>query len=200
MWFWTIRFHLSYYLYEPDPWILLQALEVMDITFHKKETCLFANHYESEQELASIYLHGYPYSLDKYEEKIGKLCENGTAEERELYRYMIEYFDDQLLRVRNSQWAPKIIRLLREEPNSYFFAFGAAHFRGKHRIQKFLEEAGFKVEHVGPDDPLNHEPKTEYGFWNLLDFVSGVWGSFLFVSILLHCSQITSPDSNTEWR
>ena len=110
---------------------------------------------------------------------------------------MIEYFDDQLQRVRNSQWAPEIIRLLREEPNSYFFAFGAAHFRGEHRIQKFLEAAGFKVEHVGPDDPLNHEPKTEYGFWNLINFVWEVYCSICTVGILLHCTQISSPENNT---
>ena len=123
---------------------------------------------------------------------------------------MIDYSDDQGLRVRNSQWAPEIIRLLREEPNSYFFAFGAAHFIGKHRVQKFLEDAGFKVDYVGADDPIdnNPAPETEKGFWHLICqawfaiyqgfcFVLGLGGIAKLVSLLIMCANLVTPEDNS---
>ena len=92
--------------------------------------------------------------IDKRFQESANRCENGTLEEKRILRRMDNYKDDILLRVRNSNWAPEMIRLLREEPNSYFFAFGCAHFHGQHKIQKYLKEAGFVVEHLGVDDLL----------------------------------------------
>ena len=84
-----------------------------------------------------------------------KQCENGTDQEKQLYEFMRAFDKDQVLRLRNSQWAPEIIRALREERNStIFFAFGAGHFRGEHRIQLYLEEAGFEVEYMSADEPF----------------------------------------------
>ena len=169
----------------------------MDVTFKNEKTCLFAERKETDQELATIHLYGYPYSLDEYVEKTGKRCENGSAQEQELLRYIMYLREDQLLRARNSQWAPEMIRLLREEPNSYFFAFGAAHFRGEHRVQKFLEDAGFNVEYVGADESLNHDPKTERGFWDWMNIVGGIYSSVILISLLIDCTKIESPENNT---
>ena len=176
----------------------------MELTFKNDKTCLFD--YSSEINdsyavLAGMYLHSAPHSLDQRDSKIWKKrCENGSAQEQELLEFMREYRDDHLLRLRNSQWAPEIIRLLREEPNSYFFAFGAAHFKGEHRIQKFLEAAGFKVDYVGPDDPL--DPTTEQrevGDWRDwfigLSIISSLF--FAFVLILIRCSAIECRQDDT---
>ena len=106
-------------------------------------TCLFCDKRGlSKKDLSELYIEG---RIDEVDHK--ERCENGTDQEKMLYEFMLTYHDDQDLRLRNSQWAPEIIRVLREERNStVFFAFGAAHFEGEHRVQKYLERAGFKVE------------------------------------------------------
>ena len=186
----------------------------MDETFKKElakeKTCLLADRNakrkaikQSYQEIAAMYLHRYPHSLDELDVKIDKRCENGSAQEQELWRYMREYSNDRLLRVRNNQWAFEIIRLLREEPNSYFFAFGDGHFKGEHRVQKHLEAAGFPVDYVDANVPLNHdhEAKADRGFWYW--FYQGfclahrICGCAILVSLLIRCTKITSPENNT---
>ena len=48
-----------------------------------------------------------------------------------------------------------MIDLLRRKPGvRYFFAFGANHFLGRHRVQIALEEAGFSIDHLGPHDSV----------------------------------------------
>ena len=48
-----------------------------------------------------------------------------------------------------------MINLLKKrKPKRYFFAFGANHFLGKHRIQIALEKAGFTIDHIGPRDSI----------------------------------------------
>ena len=47
-----------------------------------------------------------------------------------------------------------MIHLMKKKPKRYFFAFGAHHFLGRHRVQIALEEAGFTIEHIGPSDPI----------------------------------------------
>ena len=170
----------------------------MESTFINDKTCLFAYHTNAtDQEIAAMYLHNSPQSLDDWIAKIWKRCENGSAQEQDLLRYIEEYSEDQLLRVRNSQWAPEIIRLLRGEPNSYFFAFGAGHFQGEHRVQKHLEAAGFKVDYVGADDPLNHDPKTDIGFWDWFRIILGIYLSVIPISVLIRSAKIQSPENNT---
>ena len=48
--------------------------------------------------------------------------------------------------------AARMIDLLVNRPDSYFFAFGAGHFLGKNSILDYLEQAGFTVDHIGPED------------------------------------------------
>ena len=173
----------------------------MDATLKNSKTCLFAGQKSTDQELAAIYLHHSPYSIEEFHHvnwKNDKRCENGSAHEQELVRYIMEYSDDQLQRVRNSQWAPEIIRVLREEPNSsYFFAFGASHFLGEYRIQTFLEAAGFNVEYVDADDPLNHEPKRDRGFWYWFKIYREINIFVMLISLLIWCTKIESPENNT---
>ena len=48
-----------------------------------------------------------------------------------------------------------MVELLKKKPpKRYFFAFGANHFLGKHRVQIALEEAGFTIDHIGPHDSI----------------------------------------------
>ena len=129
----------------------LQAIRVFLVALNDPKTCLFSCPAVSNEEWANRYQSQQSVG-DKRGAELANRCENGTHEERELLKFMVHYEDDLLLRVRNSKWAPEIIRLLREEPNSYFFAFGAAHFRGNHRVQKYLVEAGFQVEHIGANE------------------------------------------------
>ena len=51
--------------------------------------------------------------------------------------------------------ASRMIDLLLNRPDSYFFAFGAGHFLGRDSIVDMLRKAGFKVEHVGPNEVLD---------------------------------------------
>ena len=182
---------------------------VLEETLKNPGTCLFRRFADTpikpDEELASIYLYRSPCSFDEYVNEIlnhrKKQC--GSAQEYELLRFIDEYYYDQLLRVRNSQWAPEIIRALREEPNSYFFAFGAAHFRGEHRIQNYLEAAGFQVDYIGANDRLNEVQETVKmsGFWDWLNFGVGfVWFVYLLCwmfLILIKCSKIESLTNNT---
>ena len=122
----------------------------MKFTASNPKICLFCDKRGlTTKDTASSYLEGKLDVLDHRER-----CENGTDQEKQLYEFILKYRDDQLLRLRNSQWAPDIIRVLREERNSTIvFAFGAAHFRGEHRVQRYLEEAGFDVDYMTADEP-----------------------------------------------
>ena len=120
-------------------------------TANNPETCLFCDKRGlTEKDVAELYLAGQTYKLEDRER-----CENGTHVERQLYKFLMKYHNDQYLHLRNSQWAPEIIRILGKERHStVVFAFGAAHFRGKHRVQKYLQEAGFEVEYMRADEPF----------------------------------------------
>ena len=133
----------------------LQAMRVFLVTSHNPKTCIFSYPQvcRCHEELANRYQFQHNF-VNKRQAEFENRCENGTLEEQELIKFMENYDNDRSLRVRNSKWAPEMIRLLREEPNSYFFAFGAAHFHGKHRVQKYLVEAGFQVEHIGANEIL----------------------------------------------
>ena len=74
---------------------------------------------------------------------------------KELYRQL----DDSLLIRRNEQWVVKMIQLLKQ-PEGYFFAFGANHFLGKHRVQIALEAAGFTIDHIGPRDSISSSDRA----------------------------------------
>ena len=130
-----------------------QAFRVFQITSENPKTCLFDFHTNEDNVSAQRYLLEERF-VHKRNKALANSCENGTRKERGILRRIIRYEDDFLLRERNSKWAQEMIRLLRDEPNSYFFAFGSAHFHGIHRVQNYLQEAGFIVEHLGVDDVL----------------------------------------------
>ena len=56
---------------------------------------------------------------------------------------------------RNKQMAARIIDLLVNRPDSYFFAVGTRHLLGDDSIQHFIESAGFTVDHILPGDLLD---------------------------------------------
>ena len=60
----------------------------------------------------------------------------------------IKEYQPEVFEKRNKNMATRIIDLLREKPDSYFFAFGAGHFIGKDNIPDILRSAGFEVEQV----------------------------------------------------
>jgi uncharacterized protein YbaP (TraB family) len=56
---------------------------------------------------------------------------------------------DRLLYRRNAIMAERIIKRLRDHPNtSYFFAVGAAHLQGNRGLIAALEKAGFRLTRV----------------------------------------------------
>ena len=59
-----------------------------------------------------------------------------------------EYFQTNLIEKRNKKMAARIIDLLKENPDAYFFAFGLAHFIGEDNIPDMIRSAGFQVEEV----------------------------------------------------
>ena len=65
------------------------------------------------------------------------------------------YFQLELIEARNKRMAARMIDLLVNRPDSYFFAFGAGHFLGKSSIIDYLEQAGFTVDHIGPGDHID---------------------------------------------
>ena len=67
---------------------------------------------------------------------------------RRIYRY----FQKELIEARNKRMAARMIDLLVNRPDTYFFAFGAGHFLGKNSVIDYLEQAGFTVDHIGPGD------------------------------------------------
>ena len=59
-----------------------------------------------------------------------------------------EYFQTNLIEKRNKKMAARIIDLLKENPDAYFFAFGLSHFIGEDNIPDMIRSAGFQVEEV----------------------------------------------------
>ncbi len=61
----------------------------------------------------------------------------------------IDYFTENLHKKRNRKWVPKIVDLLKNEPDKrYFFAFGVAHFFGEDSVVDLLRQEGFNVTRV----------------------------------------------------
>ena len=128
-----------------------QALKFLDLVVSnsKKCLCIFDQRNTSAKSHADLYIEG---RLDElaYKER----CENGTEQEKELWEFLSSHWDDLYYRHRNSLWAPEMIRVLREKRNStVLFAFGQGHFTGKHRIQTYLQDAGFRIDHMAADEP-----------------------------------------------
>eukprot|EP00094_Tigriopus_californicus_P012027 TCALIF_11621-PA protein Name:"Similar to Trabd2b Metalloprotease TIKI2 (Mus musculus)" AED:0.12 eAED:0.12 QI:0/0.75/0.8/1/0.75/0.8/5/188/491 len=65
------------------------------------------------------------------------------------------FFHDELILKRNKRMAARVIDLLMNQPNSYFFAFGAGHFLGNDSILSFVKSAGFHVKRIDPDQTLD---------------------------------------------
>ena len=57
--------------------------------------------------------------------------------------------DEEMLGKRNKRMAARIIELLKEKPDAYFFALGSAHLVGEDNIPDMIRSAGFQVEKVG---------------------------------------------------
>ena len=80
-----------------------------------------------------------------------QIPKNATETEvQELKRNLAKakQYEFEVLEKRNKKMAARIIDLLRESPDSYFFAFGTLHFIGKDNIPDILRSAGFEVEQV----------------------------------------------------
>ena len=75
-----------------------------------------------------------------------------------------EYFQTNIIVKRNKNMAARIIELLKEEPDAYFFAFGLAHFIGEDGIPEMIRSAGFHVEEV-----YEHTPRYHGEDWEILD-------------------------------
>ncbi len=68
-----------------------------------------------------------------------------------------EYFRTHLVESRNRRMAARVVDLLVNRPDSYFFAFGAGHFVGPANVLEFVRSAGFRVDQVAPLDPLDDD-------------------------------------------
>ena len=78
-----------------------------------------------------------------------------TPRERALLDSIDDHFRTALIERRNRRMAARVIDLLVNRPDSYFFAFGCGHFAGPESILSFVRAAGFKVERVAPGQKLD---------------------------------------------
>ena len=78
-----------------------------------------------------------------------------TAQEQRIAGEIDVFFREMLITKRNKRMAARVIYLLVNRPDTYFFAFGAGHFVGKDSILEFVESAGFKVEKIVPGETLD---------------------------------------------
>ena len=89
--------------------------------------------------LAELYLAG---DLDHLVGELNKLDAGSDPK-------LTEKFLDRLLYRRNALMAERIVRKLREHPDtSFFFAIGAAHLQGDRGVLAALEKAGFRLTRV----------------------------------------------------
>ncbi|XP_070562754.1 metalloprotease TIKI1-like [Ptychodera flava] len=66
-----------------------------------------------------------------------------------------EYFRQELIYKRNYRMAARVRDLLETYPDrSFFFAFGAGHFLGNNTVIEILQNDGYSIEHVSPDEDL----------------------------------------------
>merc|ERR1711884_818491 len=70
-------------------------------------------------------------------------------------RKLDNYFKTNLIQKRNKRMAARVIDLLVNRPDAYFFAFGVGHFIGEDNILEFIRSAGFTVDHVAPGEVLD---------------------------------------------
>ena len=81
---------------------------------------------------------------------------------------------DKVKNERDKNMAKKIIELLAGNPKtSFFFAFGLGHSIGNNSVIKILEDSGFEVRRIQPNDSLNHLAtlsKTHLGLILLICF------------------------------
>ena len=78
-----------------------------------------------------------------------------SAHDRALLASIDEHFRTALIERRNRRMAARVIDLLVNRPNSYFFAFGCGHFAGEDSILDFVRAAGFRVERIAPGTDLD---------------------------------------------
>jgi hypothetical protein len=83
-----------------------------------------------------------------------------TESDRKMANEIEDYFRVHLIQKRNKQMAARVIDLLVNRPDSYFFAFGVGHFLGEDSIVEFIESAGFTVDHISPEDTLDFGSHT----------------------------------------
>ena len=67
------------------------------------------------------------------------------------------YFRSEMIFKRNQQMGQRIVKLLKEKPDTrFFFAFGAAHFLGNNSVISFVEQGGFRVVRVTKSKRRKH--------------------------------------------
>ncbi|XP_054646450.1 metalloprotease TIKI2 isoform X1 [Dunckerocampus dactyliophorus] len=83
------------------------------------------------------------------------------AHDRSTAQQIDSYFRQELIYKRNERMARRVATLLQRNPNqTYFFAFGAGHFLGNHSVLDILQQDGYEIVHVRPDDP-EHETHSK---------------------------------------
>lgn len=76
-------------------------------------------------------------------------------ETKRLEKEVVNYETEYLLVQRNKRMAARIVELLVNKPDKYFFAVGAGHLVGDDSIVDFIRRAGFSVKHLQPKESLN---------------------------------------------
>lgn len=78
-----------------------------------------------------------------------------SVQNRQTVQEVDRFFHEELILKRNKRMAARVIDLLVNQPDSYFFAFGAGHFLGNDSILSFVKSAGFHVQQIYPDQTLD---------------------------------------------
>jgi len=95
------------------------------------------------------------FNQDTFQFPLSTAKKAASAASNAMARKIDDYFKTNLIQKRNKRMAARVIDLLVNRPDAYFFAFGVGHFIGEDNILEFIRSAGFTVDHVAPGEVLD---------------------------------------------
>ena len=95
------------------------------------------------------------FNQDTFQFPLSTAKKAASAASSAMARRIDDYFKTNLIQKRNKRMAARVIDLLVNRPDAYFFAFGVGHFIGEDNILEFIRSAGFTVDHIAPGEVLD---------------------------------------------
>ncbi|XP_054162305.1 metalloprotease TIKI2-like [Oppia nitens] len=81
--------------------------------------------------------------------QVPKIIRNKRTQDIELAKQIDNYFKSEIIIKRNKRMSERVVTILQTNPNqSFFFAFGTAHFLGNYSIFNYMKNSGFEINQV----------------------------------------------------